>query len=262
MTKVILILLIFLTLLIFSCKYFEKFNNQDKINFIDKIVWINLDRSRNRKTYMEKLLKCVNVKNERIPAIDGKLIDVENVVKKLNKKKEMSPGEIGCTLSHIKAINSLRNEKGNYFMVCEDDITFDNLKYFNKFNFQKIIESSPEFDILILHKISKRNLDDDFTKWNKKIYSTACYLISKKGVDKMVNSCEYINDLNFKFNNLKKKFYVADNYIYSLLETWVFKYNIINTKDEYSTIHKDHLKYQIKKNKKNNKLIKLNEKIL
>ena len=261
MTNVILIILILLILLVSSCKYLEKFRNQDKINFIDKILWINLDRSKKRRTYMQKLLKCVNIKNERISAIDGKLIDVENVIKKLNKKKEMSLGEIGCTLSHIKAINSLKNEKGNYFMVCEDDIAFDNLKYFNKFNFQKIIESSPEFDLLILHKISK-NLEDDFTKWNKKIYSTACYIISRKGVNKLIKTCEYIDDNNFNFKNLKKKFFVADNYIYSLLETWVFKYNIINTKDEYSTIHKDHLKYQRKKNKKNNKLIKLNEKIL
>ena len=96
MTNVILIFLILLILLVSSCKYLEKFRNQDKINFIDKIVWINLDRSKKRRSYMQKLLKCVNIKNERISAIDGKLIDVENVIKKLNKKKEMSLGEIGC----------------------------------------------------------------------------------------------------------------------------------------------------------------------
>ena len=128
MTKIV-IFLILLILLIYSCKYLEKFRNQDKINFIDKIVWINLDRSKKRRSYMENLLKCVNIKNERISGIDGKIIDVENVIKKLNKKKEMSLGEIGCTLSHIKAINSLKYEIGNYFMICEDDIAFDNLKY-------------------------------------------------------------------------------------------------------------------------------------
>ena len=245
-------------LLIFICNLNENFTFSDikKINLIDKIVWINLNRSVNRRAYMEDMLNKLNVKNERISGIDGKFVDVEKLVKNIKRREGLSLSEIACTLSHIKAINSLKNQEGKYFMVCEDDITLDNLQYFKNIDLKKIIEKCPDFDILILHKFSnfQKNLDQDYTLWNKRIYSTACYIVSKNGVNKLINNCEYVNDLNFKFKN-DEEFNVADYYLYNLMNTWVYKYNIINTKDEDSTIHDSHLKFQKNSNKFNLDLI-------
>ena len=124
----ILFILYILFILFNHFKYFEKFsNNYYKINGIDKIVWINLDRSVERKKNMESLLNQTNIPHQRISGIDGQKINVNKITNDLIMDKKMSLGEIGCTLSHIKSINALKNEKGNYFMVCEDDIGFDNL---------------------------------------------------------------------------------------------------------------------------------------
>ena len=257
----ILLTFIFILFIILN-KRNEYFTSNHKINYIDKIVWINLDRSSKRKDYMNQLLKSTPVQNQRISGIDGNKINVQNIINDLLLGKKMSFGEIGCTLSHIKAINSLKNEPGNYFMVCEDDISFDHLKYFNK-TLKNIIEESPTFDILMINKIYTNEINDTYVSWkdyyqkNKKIWGTACYIISKKGINKLIKICKYIDDNHFIFNKkLNNTFDVADFYLYNLLDTWVYKYNFINSKDESSTIHNNHLNYHDKSNKFNLELIK------
>jgi GR25 family glycosyltransferase involved in LPS biosynthesis len=266
----ILFILYILFILFNHFKYFEKFsNNYYKINGIDKIVWINLDRTVERKKHMESLLNQTNIPHQRISGIDGQKINVNKITNDLVLGKKMSLGEIGCTLSHIKSINSLKNEKGNYFMVCEDDIGFDNLVYFKKNDLNKIIKNAPKFDILMINKIYTKELNNTYEKWitnynkNKKIWGTGCYIISKDGIQKICKICEYINDNQFKFNkNIYNGFNVADIYLYKLLNTWVYKYNFINTIEQTSLIHNNHLNYHKNSNLFNLNLIKENQQFL
>ena len=108
-----------------SNKGYSSIIDYKKINYIDKIYWINLDRSLERTLYMTNLLNNINVPNERFSAIDGKNIDVKYIIKDFNLERPLNNGEIACTLSHLKIINNLKNVSGNYFMICEDDIIFD-----------------------------------------------------------------------------------------------------------------------------------------
>lgn len=218
-------------------------NNEDllKINFIDYILWINMDSSKNRYYYMKNLLLNLNVENSRISAIDGKknknLKDAINI----EFERNLSNYEIACTLSHIKSINYLNNFKGDYFMICEDDIAFTNLKYFNH-DLKKIISDAPEFDILLLFKSSILNYDNNkYIKWNEDVFGTVCYIVSRSGINKLISFAKYdfINK-NFDFDK-NIKFDVADIFIYNRLNTFVYKYNFISTKFEESTIHPDHL---------------------
>jgi len=233
----------------------DKFINTNKIinkkiNFIDHIVWINLDRSINRKENMEKILLDIEIKNTRINAIDGKLDDVRNMICPIETK--ITDCEIACTLSHIKAINYLNNLEGDYFMVCEDDISFNNIYLIDE-DLETIIKNSPEFDILLLSKIYFNKLDNKYTNWTEEknksndysttIWSTGCYIISKKGVNKLCNKVSYENNI-FEFNN--SYIDVADLFLYTELSTYVYKYNFICTVNEDSTIHNDHMDYQRK----------------
>jgi GR25 family glycosyltransferase involved in LPS biosynthesis len=200
-----------------------------KINGISSINWINLDRSPDRRKNMESLLNNVNVPKNRISAIDGKKEDLSKY-----KTAYMSNGEVACTLSHIKAINSLKDSSGEYFMICEDDITFDNLKYFNE-SLDDIIKSSPKFDILLINHINYlKNNYDTYEKWNKNIYSTACYIISKDGINKFINEVAKYSNGNFEiYKDLK----VADTFIYEHLNSIKYKYNFIDTEYQDSTIN-------------------------
>jgi GR25 family glycosyltransferase involved in LPS biosynthesis len=217
-----------------------------KINFIDHIVWINLDRCEERRNNMIANLSNINVPNTRINAVDGK---TENLTKyeldaKLYKKK-LSPYEIACTLSHIKAINFLSNTLGNYFLVLEDDVSFDNLILFNN-DINNIINKSEKFDIMLLHKIYQTKLESEYTSWNNEfskghdghIASTAAYIITKEGINKIIEKNKYDTNTNiFLIDDANLD--VADKYIYNNLNTLVYKYNFISALAESSMIHNE-----------------------
>ena len=211
-----------------------------KINGIESINWINLDRSQDRRIKMEELLTNVSITNNRINAIDGKKEDVSKY-----QKKFLTNSEIGCTLSHIKAINSLKDSSGEYFMICEDDISFDNLKYFNE-SLKDIINNSPPFDILnICHNNSiEKELNLYNEHLNNIIYGASCYIITRKGINKFINEVGKYQNGIFE---LYKPIEMADIFIYKYLKTIVYKYNFVETQFNNSTIHSDHL-YSHKKN--------------
>lgn len=221
-------------------------NHANKINGIDHIVWINLDRSPDRRVNMEKILGQINIPNTRISAVDGTKEDI-SVYNYL--QRPLTNYEKACVLSHIKAYSYLKNISGNYFLVLEDDINLINLKYFN-LDLDKIIKQSPKFDILMIQKIHHNQLEKKYEKWNPDIYSTAAYVISKKGLEKLLKQADYIESTN-KFN-IYQPLSVADYFLYRDLETWVYKYNFLSTDDESSIIHPDHLSIH-----KNSSLVQL-----
>ena len=136
-----------------------KFDNIEyyKINYINGIAWINLDRSIDRKINMENILKNIHIPSYRIKAVDGKNEDVRKIMNGINLERNMTNSEIACTLSHLKAINYLSKLKGYYFMICEDDVIFDNINVINE-DLKNIIKKCPDFDILLLNKSYKKNL--------------------------------------------------------------------------------------------------------
>ena len=224
----------------------SKIINYNKINGIDYILWINLERSRDRKKYMEDLLNNINIKNMRINAIDGKNNNTKDFLHNIELNRELSNYEIACTLSHIKAINKIKDIDGEYFLILEDDVTFDNISIFEE-NLEDIIKNSPEFDILILYKTYLGKIDNLYVNWNDYyteypelnfIGGTVSYIISKKNIlKKLDNFPKYISDVSFRFIN-NRKFDVCDLYIYKFFNTFVYKYNYISTSLETtSTIH-------------------------
>jgi GR25 family glycosyltransferase involved in LPS biosynthesis len=225
------------------------------LNFISGIAWINLDRSYKRKEYMEKLLQQIDIPNYRIRAIDGNAYkDIKSIYGDIPLQKNLTNSEIACTLSHIKAINYFKDIPGDYFIVCEDDISFDNIIFFNK-NLETIIKECPKFDILMLNKTYLQPIKDIYSKWNDYfidetldyISSCVCYIISRSGINKLIKNAKYINDNNFILNKYQKM-NVSDIYIYKNLDTYVYKYNFISTLLEESTLHRNHLAYQRKNN--------------
>ena len=204
-----------------------------KINGIDHIAWINLDRSQDRRLHMENILSKLRVPNTRIQAVDGKITDL-STIKLL--EAQMTNYEKACTLSHIKSISHFKNIKGKYFMVLEDDVSFNNLKFFD-FDLKTIIKNAPKFDLLLLEKKYNQNLSSLYTKWNSSMYSTACYIISRNGIEKILKKATFENS-NFC---VYKPLNVADNYLYNGLDTYVYKYNFVSTLDETSLIHPNHL---------------------
>jgi GR25 family glycosyltransferase involved in LPS biosynthesis len=233
--------------LINNNRYDDIFNlniEYTKINFIDKILWINLEISKNRRENMEKLLKNISLPNERINAIDGNNIKIP----KLNFERSLTKYEFACLLSHIKAITSLKDIDGDYFMICEDDISLNNTILFKK-DLKEIIKNSPTFDILMLQSTYFKELNNEYEKWSdfykKKPLSfigcTGSYIISRSGINKIIKNVTFIDDNNFIFNDKINKINTSDIYLYKLVNTYVYKYNFITSHNIDSTINVKHL---------------------
>ena len=89
------------------------------------ILYINLDRSKERKVRMEEQFKQYNIKNyKRVPAFDGRKLFSDSSLRaktvELPKDMKQSSGEIGCSLSHLRAAEMALEIDAPYASVMED----------------------------------------------------------------------------------------------------------------------------------------------
>lgn len=91
------------------------------------IYVINLDRSKDRLEALARRFAKLNIPFERVPAVDGRALDesqleqVDRRAFRLKHGKEPEPGEIGCYLSHVRAIKSFLDSDRRYALILEDD---------------------------------------------------------------------------------------------------------------------------------------------
>jgi len=95
---------------------------------LDNIAFyvINLDRSTDRMEQFTKDFASFPVPFIRVPAIEGKNLTIpvegyDAFMFFLNVGREASPGEIGCYISHIKALKLFLESGKPFGMICEDD---------------------------------------------------------------------------------------------------------------------------------------------
>lgn len=200
---------------------------------------------------MVKLLNLLDIPSTRISAIDGGYVNFKHNI--TDFERNLSQYEIACTLSHIKAISYLDKLKGNYFIIFEDDINFNNIKYINK-TLESIINTSPKFDILLISKMVVDNLnffkDANYVNIKESTHSnyfnicgTSAYIITRDGINQILK--HIIFDFIEKNFILKTNisFDVSDVYLYKLVDTYVYKYNFISTDNNTSIIHENHLDF-------------------
>ena len=92
---------------------------------------INLDRAKNRKEYMRRLLdKHDFLEVEFVTAVDGKELPENDINIYFNEKlaydrygRTLNRGEIGCTLSHINCYKRIVENSVNVSLILEDDIS-------------------------------------------------------------------------------------------------------------------------------------------
>jgi len=202
-----------------------------------KYFWINIDKSLDRRLFMEEQFKQKNIDNQRISAITPeKLQDI------LEDKPPFYCGnecclynncndckyEYSCTCSHLDAIKEGYKSGAEYFIVCEDDIYFP-----FKLDFDKMIGILPkDFDIvqmMVLDADGNRILYDDYHKNrkvlfigfdpSKRLFSTGMYLISRNGAKKLLNRCINKKTLKYDFREIKT-IKQADFFLYMNVNTY------------------------------------------
>lgn len=203
-----------------------------------KVLWINLDKSLNRKIYMETLLKTNNISNTRISAINGlcKNGDLEKI-SIINPK--ISRAENACTCSHLKAIKYFIDHMTDQkVIIFEDDVSFEFLKYipFNWGVFEKHLPK--DYDLIQLAvTVDNGTVKPILLKTTpaNHYYCSAAYLITREGGKKLISR---YYDKNSMINLLNQTYLTSDAMISSTGNTYSIPIFTYGTSD--STIHPNH----------------------
>lgn len=177
------------------------------------IYWINLNRSPERKILMENQFKDYNIENhQRIEGIDGKELNFDEY--KHLCVNNLKVFELGCTLSHLKAIETAHNYGNKYALIFEDDCSFEYIKH-QKYTIDELIQKMnieyPGWDILQLCSCGRidhceRMRDNPCLIERKSRDCTTAYVINQSGMNKIIH-CRNIFD-------------AADSYIYKNCNTY------------------------------------------
>ena len=199
----------------------------------DKIIYINLDRRPDRNENMINILKKHNLMgiSERFSAVDGSNLDLNKISNKLITKKGivdakksnklytvMTPGAIGCALSHHHVYKKIVDEKINRCLILEDDIELVD-------NFNEMVDDIeknkplPDYDLFFLgyHKSALRYPyqceRDDLCEMTR-VYGLFGYIVTFAGAKKLLeifpitrqidseisDNSDWINLLALEFN--------------------------------------------------------------
>lgn len=114
------------------------------------IIVISLERAEERREKIKAQLEVLNIDAIIMDAIDGEKLNDQERNKKIHLVNgyrfgdTFKPGEIACTMSHIKALQMAKEKKWEYVIVLEDDVVLaDDFEKRIKFLF-KILPSDWE----------------------------------------------------------------------------------------------------------------------
>lgn len=162
-----------------------------------RILVVNLARRKERLAYMQAQLKELGLRYERIDAIEGWKLSSEEQRQALNVFRwwcsqgyRARAGEIGCALSHRKALAKIVEEGLPCACIIEDDVTLGE-------GFLKALESSESFVIpqtdakvvlLTLCDVARETgvvVNDCFVRipWAQ---SAGCYVVNHEAAKKLL----------------------------------------------------------------------------
>ena len=238
-----LLFIIIILLLVFLCKR-KKENFQESLVHYP-IYWINLDRSKSRKKWIEKNFNKMGInKHTRVSAVDGKKLGMYNLSIPKEYYSNHSKNELACTSSHLKCIEKAYDNKDNVAIICEDDVCFSLLKVVDKSLYEIINKCPRDWEIIQLGINNPEHMKlllkekREYVNWKRDYWGAFCYVINRKGINKIYNSCFKKGMINIK-KGYKHRI-VADELIYNICKTYTLTKPVITFRTLGSTLHKSH----------------------
>ena len=139
------------------------FTEQNGINQLDAIIYINLEARNDRKDLVLKELEKLNTDMSKVYKVSGVYMPKN--------------GHKGCIQSHILALNMIKLNQWNRVLILEDDVELD---------------MSPETINNVIDK-ALTELDNQYSNWNVIMLATA-----NKVLDKDYNKLNKLNNNNNK----------------------------------------------------------------
>ena len=196
----------------------EKFTNLQLI--YNNAYYITVERFIRRQKHMEKNISKNNIQVSKFLGQDKKMLDIKRL-EELQKDNIINNnidlhtlkynGSVACFLSHILLWKKLLSEKGEIFLILEDDCLI--LPDFNKklnYNYQYVPK---DWDMLWLGhgKLKGKKINDKVLKpynspgmgYNSEHH---CYLLKKKSIPKLFDFLLPINRTQSKDSIIRHNF--------------------------------------------------------
>ena len=210
-----------------------------KLKGLPPIYWLNLDSDTHRREYMEKQFEYWEIENHnRISGFDGRVDDVcENLVG--IAPNNMTTNEIGCCLSHLKAIKHFyENTDDDYCLIFEDDVYFEPVKSWN-FTWKDFISKLPhDWDCVQLTSICTGNIHVILHYYFINDFSAAAYLITRHHAAKIIKN--HIRGEKYKLDNGVKPRAVSEDTVFGSGLTYSIPLLLYRI-DLGSAIHPEHI---------------------
>jgi hypothetical protein len=217
-----------------------------KLEGIGPILWINLDTETARQEHMTDMLDLYGIPHTRISAIDAR---GDNDVSDLLAGKfpaRINQGELGCTMSHLKAIKYFYEQTDlDYMSICEDDIIFDTVSYW-PFTWSGFLGAAPyDWDVLQCAITSTGNIKANLHPRLINDFCAAFYVITRHHASKLIK--HHVRGDKYKLDQKIKPRAASEEIIYNAGRTYsmpLFTYRY----DFDSGIHPDHINMYHKQN--------------
>ena len=220
----------------------DKNKSAFKLQGIPHIYWINLDTDVERREYMESQFRYWEIENHtRIAGYDGS-DEAEEDVSTLLKgtyPPSMRQTELGCCMSHLKAIKEFYNNTDDeYCIIAEDDVNLDIAHYWN-FTWKEFFAEVPyDWDCIQMTTITTGDIHVRLHLKFINDFSAAFYLISRHHAAKIMR--HHVRGNKYKLDNGVKPRAVSEDTILESGKTYsipIFLYNM----EFQSSIHQEHL---------------------
>ena len=197
---------------------------------IKHAFYINLETRPDRKSHVEAQLKNVGIQAERFNAI------------------KLANGALGCSLSHLKCLETAKSNGWDHLLIVEDDILFTNPELFKK-QINNFFVNHQNFDVALIagnNMPPYKKMDDKTCVKVSRCQTTTGYLVKSHYYDTLIqNFKEGIKKLMSEPDN--HTLYAIDKYWFQLQEkdNWylIVPLTVIQRED-YSDIEKRPTNYR------------------
>ena len=125
------------------------------MNYIDKVVYINLNKRPDRREHIEHVLAKYDITAIRFEAI------------------EHQNGLYGCGLSHLEVLKMARDNQWRNVLILEDDIMFNVSSLSFESNISKLFTEGPEFDVCMLDVNLQKSVPSE-KEWLTRVLYAHC----------------------------------------------------------------------------------------
>ena len=252
--------------------HIEPVNIQNPFEGITNIYYINLERSKDRRKYMEQLLKdpmFQNIQIFRVEGVDGEFEKMEDFLDfhQCQKHPRMTNKEFACTISHFRAIHEFAMTDDPVALIFEDDVSTEFVPFWKE-SLAELMRNAPAdweclqlsyilFEFYHIHKYEKWEMQKNFC-------GTAAYLITNSAAKRLIEYlCRFSSPVMPKYciGSDHPFYHQADRLLYNFFNTYsVYPPPFTSREHNDSLIHGDHIEHHNISKEKTKKYYILSEK--